>query len=488
MEAKMKNTKLRTAVQLVLVAAIASPTAFADDSYWYLGLGIGAAKGTIDNDRVIGGLLDAGFTTTSLFNDTRENAGKAFGGYQFNRNFAVEGGYYDLGGYSFTATTAPPGTLFGYTRLTGINLDLIGFIPVTERFSIFGRAGAARTEGDAMLQGTGAVNVLNASPSERGTNLKVGLGLQYHFTDYFTARVETERYRVNDGLGNKGDIDVVSLDVIYRFGQRAAPVVARPVPVAPAPTPVAPPAPAPVPTEQYCGTLDINFDINKHDIQLADHEKLRAIAEFLRQFPTVSGVIAGHTDNVGTAESNMRLSQRRADSVVAHLVSVHGIASSRLRAVGYGESRPVADNATQSGMRQNRRIEADFACATGVRGIELHQARETIPLEIEFAVDSAAIDARHHDGLRRVADFLKANPEVRTSIEGHGANGTAERSMEMSRLRAQAVANYLVETLGIARSRVSTEAFGETRRDAYNTSASGRQDNRRVSVILVYPR
>jgi outer membrane protein OmpA-like peptidoglycan-associated protein len=70
-------------------------------------------------------------------------------------------------------------------------------------------------------------------------------------------------------------------------------------------------------------------------------------------------IIAGHTDNQGSAEYNLGLSDARAHSVVTWLVA-HGIASDRLTAKGYGLTRPVADNATESGRALNRRVEVSL--------------------------------------------------------------------------------------------------------------------------------
>jgi len=66
--------------------------------------------------------------------------------------------------------------------------------------------------------------------------------------------------------------------------------------------------------------------------------------------------VAGHTDSSGNDMLNMELSQSRAESVVEYLVSA-GIARERMKAKGYGESRPVADNATAEGRAKNRRVE-----------------------------------------------------------------------------------------------------------------------------------
>lgn len=120
----------------------------------------------------------------------------------------------------------------------------------------------------------------------------------------------------------------------------------------------------PVPVAKLCSptVLNITFDTNKSDIKPQYHNELKAVADFLKEFPTAKGVIEGHTDNVGSAASNMKLSQRRADSVRSYLIKTFGIAPARVTAKGYGLTKPVADNKTAAGKQQNRRIEANFTC------------------------------------------------------------------------------------------------------------------------------
>jgi outer membrane protein OmpA-like peptidoglycan-associated protein len=105
------------------------------------------------------------------------------------------------------------------------------------------------------------------------------------------------------------------------------------------------------------------------DAVLFDSGSTRISAEFaevvdlavlaLTLNPQATLVIEGHTDSLGTERSNLRLSQRRADSIVRYMVA-HGIDRSRLTAVGKGETEPVADNATPEGMARNRRIQVTF--------------------------------------------------------------------------------------------------------------------------------
>jgi OOP family OmpA-OmpF porin len=262
--------------------------------------------------------------------------------------------------------------------------------------------------------------------------------------------------------------------------------VAPPAPPAPEVAPAV--AQTPVAFERYCSILDIEFEINNDEMRREETEKLRVLGVFLTKYPNTTAVIEGHTDNVGTADDNMKLSQRRADNAASYLVDELHIARSRLQAVGYGDTRPVADNATQEGKRLNRRIDAVVACATDVEGLAVKPARVTMALLIEYDQDLADVKPQYHDELRNVADFLKAHPTVTATIEGHTANtqATAALAQQLSLRRAQNILNYLVTNFGIDRSRLAAEGFGDTRRFAYNTTFAGQQENRRVNVIIDY--
>jgi aconitate hydratase len=99
----------------------------------------------------------------------------------------------------------------------------------------------------------------------------------------------------------------------------------------------------------------VNFDTGSAVIKPAYFSKLNEFAEQLKKDGT-KGEVGGHTDNVGQAASNQALSQARADSVKKYLLS-KGIAADALSANGYGDAKPVADNATAEGKAKNRRIE-----------------------------------------------------------------------------------------------------------------------------------
>ncbi len=100
----------------------------------------------------------------------------------------------------------------------------------------------------------------------------------------------------------------------------------------------------------------ILFDLGKSTIRTESYATLQNIADIMKQYPNTSFVIEGHTDSTGSEANNQKLSDARAASVRDYLTTI-GMPGSRLSSVGYGESRPIATNATKAGRQQNRRVE-----------------------------------------------------------------------------------------------------------------------------------
>jgi len=110
-------------------------------------------------------------------------------------------------------------------------------------------------------------------------------------------------------------------------------------------------------TTGHASVYGIYFDTGKSEIKPESDEALAEIAKLLKGDAGLKVDVVGHTDNVGGMESNMKLSQARADAVVKALTSRHGIDAKRLRAYGVGSLAPVASNKTEDGKAKNRRVE-----------------------------------------------------------------------------------------------------------------------------------
>lgn len=101
---------------------------------------------------------------------------------------------------------------------------------------------------------------------------------------------------------------------------------------------------------------NITFATGQSAVKADFYSVLDAVADVLKEYNKTSISISGHTDSVGRDDANIKLSQDRANSVGQYLIS-RGVAGSRINAVGYGKSQPVADNSTENGRAQNRRVE-----------------------------------------------------------------------------------------------------------------------------------
>jgi OOP family OmpA-OmpF porin len=320
------------------LAAVASSFAAADDSNWYVGGNVGQSRARIEDTRVVDGLLDAGIDTTALKDDNRHFGFKAFGGYQFNRYFALEAGYFDLGKFGYTANTVPLAGITGLSKIKGGDFDAVGMLPLTERFSVFARVGYDYVYAQDRFVGYGAVVAQVPDRSEHSSNYKFGAGLQFAVNKYVGLRAEAERYRVKDGIGNRGDIDLLTAGIVIRFGLAAPPPIAAAEPVPAEPPP--PPPPPPI-RKSVKFSADSLFDFGKDTIKPAAKQALDDFAAELKGGPFGTITVTGHTDRLGSHDYNMKLSARRADAVKSYLVETARIPESQVTARGVDGADPV---------------------------------------------------------------------------------------------------------------------------------------------------
>jgi OOP family OmpA-OmpF porin len=109
---------------------------------------------------------------------------------------------------------------------------------------------------------------------------------------------------------------------------------------------------------------NIEFALDRAELAPPGREVLDTVVRFMNDQPEIELGIRGHTDATGGELYNLRLSQKRAAAAMAYLVE-KGIAARRMRSAGYGESRPLADNATEEGRERNRRVELNIRAPEG---------------------------------------------------------------------------------------------------------------------------
>jgi OOP family OmpA-OmpF porin len=395
LEKKMKNMKrvAKTAATLGLLGCAVMSIPFAtaaDDAAWYIGGNIGQSRAKIDDKSISTALFGAGFNS-SISNNDKNTAFKLFGGYQFNRNFAVEGGYFNLGEFGYTATTAAPAlaaTLNGKIKLQGLNLDAVGMLPLGDKFSVFGRVGMQYAQAKDTFTSSGAAPTpANPNPSKNALNYKVGVGAQYDFNQSLGMRIEAERFRINDAVGNNGDINMYSLGLVYRFDQhKPAPVekvvmperetvyVATPAPPAPPPKIIVVPAPPPeiivVTKVVFSADSDANalFTFGKTALKPTGKRALDKFAAELKGANYKVITVTGYTDRIGSNAANMRLSLHRAEVVKDYLVQSAAIPANKISAKGAGESNPLTKPGECKGNKATKKL---VACLAPDRRVEV---------------------------------------------------------------------------------------------------------------------
>jgi OOP family OmpA-OmpF porin len=381
----MKLAKVSGQLGLAMLAATTGSLAVAQapDSGWYLGGNVGRSEARIDDSRITSGLRGQGLISSTIEDRDRDVGYKLFGGYQLNRNLAVEAGFFDLGEFGYTATTVPPGSLTGDMRVRGLNLDLVGILPFGgSGFSLLGRVGAnyASVKDNFSASGAARVPYSTNTPSKRETNPKVGIGVMYNFTDSLGMRLEAERFKINDAVGNRGRIKLYSIGLVYRFGAAPAPapratVAPAPVPVAQAPAPIvaaapppAPPPPVPRVPTRVNFAADSLFDFDKSVVKPEGKQALDKFAGDLRGTSYDAINVTGHTDRLGSHDYNMKLSGRRAQAVRTYLVDSAAVPASKITASGVDGANPVTKPGECKGTRPTPAL---IACLQPDRRVEV---------------------------------------------------------------------------------------------------------------------
>ena len=279
---------------------------------------------------------------------------------------------------------------------------------------------------------------------------------------------------------------------------------------------------AALPTPQEClATIDalladqkITFPPGSAEIDATTGQLMTRLADALNECTAMPLEIAGHTDSQGSEEGNRALSQARAEAV---LLALQGrrVEVSEMRAVGYGESRPIADNETEEGRDANRRIEftligaapAPALAATGEPAAEAVADNGTTIAALSPPADGAGCVANitallakdkitFDPGSDVISDvsipliealsaLLQQCPGVPVEVAGHtDSQGTERTNLTLSENRAKAVLVALLGT-GVDVSTLKAVGYGETKPIADNGTEDGREANRRIEFTLI---
>lgn len=347
------------------------------DRSWYLGAGLGLTELDPDTN-------NTGYSVT----DDKDSGFKLFGGYDFTERLTLEGFYADLGsaqiGSSFP--TLPDGSIdysiFGASALwyfvrngenKGTNLR--------KGLQVYAHAGLSSLNNSANVDYSQSNSV----------QIQYGAGVEYGFNNGLAVRAGLDLY--------DKDASLVFVSVMKRFGVKSK---AKKI-IEPKPEPVVEPVvekPVVVPTQKVIipvavvtydvdtdndGVLDhhdqcadspsefsvdkkgcsiielnfggVNFEPRSFDLTEKSQKLLDEVVVTINASPELQIIeVQAHTDYKGSGEANLKLSEKRAESVKAYLVS-QGVVEKRLVAKGYGESQPIADNKTEEGRAKNRRVE-----------------------------------------------------------------------------------------------------------------------------------
>jgi outer membrane protein OmpA-like peptidoglycan-associated protein/opacity protein-like surface antigen len=369
-----------------------------DDSGMYFGADVGQYTWDLDHkslDRdVVNTLGDFGLSVVDGGSELSDD-GFTWGlilGYQLFPFLAFEAAYVDLGSVEYKANaTVTDGVSTGQfgTRMDvesqGAAVSGLAILPFAKHWRVFGRAGAYFGSNDSTARASLDGVEASDSGSNNSTSFLWGAGLGYA-RDRWTTRLEYQQYTdVGEDRGFSGvDVDRIVLSAVYRTDLGAwhgrsepepAPVVAAPV-AAPPPPPPAPPADRDgdgiadandqcpdTPAGENVGpfgcscdvTVRLHYGFDSAELTPADRELLDGVAGRLNALKFVGGEVAGYTDSIGDDAYNLDLSRRRAQSALDYLAS-KGVAPGRMTAVGFGESKPIADNDTEEGRALNRRV------------------------------------------------------------------------------------------------------------------------------------
>lgn len=420
---------------LSVVPVIADENNDSDQRSWYLGAGLGITELDPDTN-------NTGYSVA----DERDTGFKLFGGYDFSDRFAVEGFYTDLGSAQISSSfPSQPDGAIDYSTLGASALWY------------FWRNG--ENKGNDLRKGLqayahGGLSFINNSSSvnytqDNSVQVQYGAGLEYGLNNGIALRAGIDLYDKDAGM--------VFVGVMKRFGTKPKrkvivepepimqPVIEPVVELVPAQVIIVPevivvadidsdkdgvidrldecadsPADMKVDT-QGCSIIAIELDgvtFESKSFELTAESKiiLDEAVVTISASPELQIEVQAHTDYKGSGKLNLQLSEQRALSVKAYLIS-KGVNENQLTAKGYGESQPIADNKTEEGRAKNRRVELKLVKDDVIK-TEKQKARsagESVPVSEDAKVEGAIKTEEGVPEVETIIDTEKqlSEPEVK---------------------------------------------------------------------------
>ena len=211
----------------------------------------------------------------------------------------------------------------------------------------------------------------------------------------------------------------------------------------------------------------VYFDYASPDISEKSLPDMDIVADCLKDHPKTEVEFEGHTDSIGSAAFNQKLSEKRSASAKAY-VAAKGIDTARMRTSGRGENDPIATNKTKEGRAKNRRVDIYFIDGE---------------VPVLFDYNSAQLKGEVSK-LATVLEFMQKNPKSSITIVGHTDKiGSQNYNLKLSKRRADAVRKFLTGN-GIDSSRIKMIGRGKLEPVADNSTAQGRAKNRRAEMNI----
>ena len=308
-------------------------------SGWYFGGGLGLTEASPEG-------TSGGF----YVKDDRDWGYKVFLGWRFLPHWSSEVSFVDTGKAGLANKNPAISAMFKEATIS------YKIPTVSASYHLWGP-----TRDIDLFARVGISSIMNSVSDDRITydkqtiaQLNLGAGVQWRFAPKWFVRAEY------DGFDN--DASMLAISIGRYLGRHDEHRIIEPTPVVQPPEPPleVEPVEAPVPVKTcdiFNGAIEaIQFQTDSADLTETSLERLQEAAQSLQDYPSISIEIQAHTDSNATAEYNLDLSNKRAESIMQFLIE-NGIASERLTAKGFGESSPRATNDTEEGRALNRRVE-----------------------------------------------------------------------------------------------------------------------------------